>query len=141
MIRHVIFLATVSAIAGCAQPDHTPNSANPAHCLAAFNSADYWIQKEPGRHALQLELTGNAMTLYLFDKLRKQGRLGAVRSETRAFIKATGDDAKIMSKLLIECGNALQSEPDFKDNQAHWLRLARRGNARCQQDQSCRAAP
>lgn len=141
MIRYLVSIAAFPVLAACGQTDHTPDSANPAHCLAAFNSADYWIKKKPGRKALQMELTGNAMTLYVFDKLKKRGELEDTLAETKAFIKASNDDPKVMTRLLVECGKAVQNESRFSQNQAYWLRLARSGSARCQQDRWCRAAP
>jgi hypothetical protein len=136
MIRALLALAMLPVVAACGQPAPTPDSKNPGHCLAAFSIADYWLKKGKGPDELHAEISGNARSLYLFDKLRKQGTLDAAQHEARQYIKAVGDDPDTTGRLLVECGKAL--EPAFTSNQAYWMGLARRGSERCKKDSGCR---
>ena len=138
MIRQLLALGMFSIVAGCGQSVPTPDSKNPGHCLAAFSIADHWLKKGKGPEELHAEISGNARSLYLFNKLKKQGTLDAAQDEARQYIKAIGDDPDTTRRLLVECSKALESEPAFLDNQAYWMGLARRGSARCKQDSECR---
>ena len=138
MIRQLVALGMLSVVAACGQSAPTPDSKNPGYCLAVFSFADHWLRKGKDTKALHAEISGSARSLYLFDKLKKQGKLEAAKEEARQYIKAIGDNPDTTRKLLVECSKALESEPAFIDNQAYWMGLARRGSERCKQDSACR---
>jgi hypothetical protein len=128
----------LSVVAACGQSAPTPDSKNPGHCLAVFSFADHWLKKGNGAKALHAEISGSARSLYLFDKLKKQGKLGTAEDAARQYIKAIGDDPETTGRLAVECSKAIDSDPAFIANQAYWMGLARRGSNRCKQDGACR---
>ena len=124
MVRGLIVAATLVSLAACGKADAiVPDSGNPAHCVAAFNYANYWMRvgKSPERATAML-----ARAMYEIDKIKSNG--GSVedaKAEGMALTKAYAEDTKKMDALFIACGKAQDADPQFRARLAKFLAAAR----------------
>jgi len=114
-------LAALS-LTGCSPASASePDSHNPAHCIAAFNYANHWLQMG---HKTDLVRQGMARSLFEAQKLRSSGRsLAAAHAESAAVTKAYGNDSEKMFALAQGCIDAESADKQFNAEYQHLLAL------------------
>jgi hypothetical protein len=110
----ILFLAAACmSLASCrSAAAASPDSNNPAHCLAAFNYAAYWFKvgNEPDKIAQEL-----AHGLYVMEKVKSDGGSASdVLAEAKQFSLAHVKNSKEMDALYLACGKAQAYDPRFR---------------------------
>ena len=124
MKRALIVTAGIIGLTGCGTAGAVvPDSGNPAHCVAAFNYANYWFKvgKQPERATAMV-----ARAMYEIDNIREQGgSVADAKNEGMALTKAYAKDAKQMDSLSLACGKAQDADPQFSSRLPKLLAAAR----------------
>ena len=105
----------------------TPESKNPAHCLAAFNYGAYWfnVGKRPDKATAMV-----ARAMFEMNKIEaKGGSLSDAKAEGMALTKAYANNAKEMDALFLACGQAQDSDAQFRAQLPILLAAARKAEA------------
>ena len=128
-MKRVFMVASgVVALAACGQAVAvTPDSKNPAHCVAAFNYGAYWfnVGKRPDKATAMV-----ARAMFEMNKIKsKGGSLADAKAEGMALTKAYADNAKEMDALFIACGSAQDADVQFKAQLPTLLAAARKAKA------------
>ena len=109
-----MFLALASfSLASCSYANaETPDSNNPAHCLAAFNYDAYWFKVGKDHEKVAYYLAQGA---YVLERAQASG---ASQSEViqgaKRFSTAYVKNGKEMDALSIECGKKLAYDARFR---------------------------
>jgi len=105
----------------------TPDSKNPAHCLAAFNYANYWFKVG---HSPDDARAMMARGIFELNKIKATGGSVAVaKDEATELTKAHADNEKQMDALFVACGSAQDADPQFKAQLPALLAEARKAEA------------
>jgi len=123
-MRIILLAAASMSLASCSGAvAATPDSNNPAHCLAAFNYDAYWFRvgHEPEKVAEYL-----ARGLYLLAKVKSAGGSPAsVLAESKQFSREHVKNDKEMDALSLACGMALAHDAQFRAEFAGYVDQAR----------------
>ena len=128
MKRAVIVASTVIALVACGRARaETPDSKNPAHCIAALNYGAYWfnVGKRPDKVTAMV-----ARGIFEMNKIKASGgSVADAKAEGMALTKAYADNEKEMDALLVACGSAQDADTQFKAQQPTLLAAARKAQA------------
>ena len=131
MKRVLIVASVVVALAACGRAGAvTPDSKNPAHCIAAFNYGAYWFKvgKRPEKVTAMV-----ARGMFEMNKIKANGgSVADAKAQGTALTKAYADDAKAMDALFIACGSAQDADAQFKAQLPILLAQARKAEAKHQ---------
>jgi len=123
-MRNLVVVAAMIGLAGCSNATAaSPDSNNPAHCLAAFDYNAHWFKvgNQPEKVAEYL-----ARGLYVLEKVKSEGGSQAhVLSEAKEFSAGHVKDSKQMDALGLACGKALAEDARFRAEFAALIQKAR----------------
>lgn len=123
-MRIIILAAAAIGLAACGEATvASPDSNNPAHCLAAFDYDAYWfkVDNQPKKVAEYI-----ARGLYVMQKVKSSGGSQAqVLAEAKQFSVGHAKDSKQMDALGLECGKALAGDAGFQAEFADLIEKAR----------------
>ena len=110
----LLLLASVSIVlAGCGNSTvASPDSNNPAHCLAAFNYYAYWFKvgHEPGKVAEEL-----ARGMYVMEQVKAAGiSPSEVLAEGKEFTQMHVKNSNEMDALYAACAKSQAYDPRFR---------------------------
>jgi hypothetical protein len=111
MHRFTAIAAASLIAAGCSSASATPNSQNPAHCVAAINYTNFWL-RQGGK--TELLINGTARAVFVLNQIRASGAsLKEAKAEGARLTKAIGNDPERMNALAVECLEAQDRDPKF----------------------------
>ncbi|GAA3901918.1 hypothetical protein GCM10022276_20820 [Sphingomonas limnosediminicola] len=124
-MRNPIVIAVLVTAAGCNNARAaSPDSSNPAHCIAAMNFEAYWLSKNP-KHADSLAEV-RARSLFEAQKIKASGAsLKAAAAEGAALTKAYANDADKMNALALACLRAEDSDARFQQEKQTLIETVR----------------
>jgi hypothetical protein len=93
----------------------SPDSRNPAHCIAAFNYGAYWLKLgHKDRGVRNMYVRG----AYEMEKVKASGRTASeALAEGKALTQRYARDTDAMDRLFEECGQAQDADPKFREAQ------------------------
>ncbi|HYU94620.1 MAG TPA: hypothetical protein VE989_00460 [Sphingomicrobium sp.] len=104
-------------ISGCsaAHSATTPDSQNPAHCIAAFNYGAYWFRLDHNDRRVRNMYVRAA---YEMEKLKAKGEsaTGAL-ADGKVLTERYARDQDAMDRLFKACGDAQDADPKFREVQ------------------------
>lgn len=118
----------------------TPDSTNPAHCLAAFHYArTIALKGQPADMSLAVQST--ARSLYEMRRLKARGLFEDGRAEGEALLSRNAKDEKVMMGLVLDCAKQQDADPDYRalNESGNLMAAARRTDPACQQDVVCQS--
>ncbi len=120
----------------------TPDSANPAHCIAAF-AYSRTINAGAEVPDVAFSVQNTARGLFEGKKMKANGTFETGRSEGEDFYATYGKDGDAMLKLAHECATKQESDPNFRAmyDSGTLMAAARKVDPLCQADQACRNHP
>ena len=125
MLRFILVATASLTLGACGRAGAiTPDPANPAHCIAAFNYGAYLLSLPPRQsEGIALRM---AQAKFEVGKLKASGSsLVEAKAEGLALTKAYADDGKQLNKLSESCSAAQLKDPDFKKQLPSLLASAR----------------
>ncbi|MBR2174321.1 hypothetical protein [Sphingopyxis sp.] len=117
----------------------TPDSTNPAHCVAAFA---YGRSINAGAKVPDVALSVESTARALFEgkRMKVDGTFEAGGREGEEFYATYGKDGDAMLKLAYECGKRQDLDPNFRamNDSGALMAAARKVDPLCQASQACR---
>jgi hypothetical protein len=130
-MRPLLLVLAPAVLAACAPAAAAaPDSTDPAHCIAAFNYAAFWL-KQNERAGPERVTDMVARAIYELDKIKAAGGSVADAHERgRALTVRYAADPKAMDALFLACGRAQDGDPRFRERRPALIEAARAAQAR-----------
>lgn len=117
----------------------TPNSSDPAHCVAAFS---YGRTLAAGGKSPDIALSVQSTARAIFEgkKIKANGAFETGEREGTALLAQFGKDEKVMMGLLLDCAKHQDADPAYRalNESGQLMAAARKVDPACQSNAECR---